>query len=188
LAVVLLHGLGDTSALFRPLRSYLESRGRVTHALDFIPNSGHARLEELARQVQNYIERTFAPGEQVDLIGFSMGGIVARYYVQRLGGSSRVSRLITIGSPHRGTWTAILLGRAGVKQMRPGSAFLRDLNREPYRFTSIWTLWDLMIVPANSSVLPGARAIRIQVAAHMLMIRDRRVFQAVEEALLGGGE
>ncbi len=194
MAVVLLHGLGDTSALFRAaatrpqeirLRGYLEARGWTTHALDFLPNNGKAPLEDLARQVEAYVESTFARGEKIHLIGFSMGGIVARYYVQRLSGSSRVSRLITIGSPHRGTWTAMLLRRKGVKEMRPGSEFLRDLNRDPCQFTSIWTPWDLMIVPANSSVLPGLRAIRIHVAMHWLMVRDRRVFRAVENALVG---
>ena len=175
--------MGDTAALFRQLREYLEARGFVTHALTFVPNDGKASLEELARQVADFVEQTCAPDEQIDLIGFSMGGIVARYYVQRLSGRNRVSRLITIGSPHRGTWTAMLLGRAGVKQMRPGSAFLRDLNRDPCGFTSIWTPWDLMVIPANSSVLPGARTIRIHVAAHAMMVRDQRVLRGVGDAL-----
>ena len=55
----------------------------------------------MARQVHAYIESTFNPGEVVDLVGFSMGGLIARYYVQRLAVMGRVSRLVTISSPAR---------------------------------------------------------------------------------------
>jgi len=51
----------------------------------------------LGQQVANYVAATFAP-KPFDLVGFSMGGIVSRYYVQRLGGIDRVQRFITLAS------------------------------------------------------------------------------------------
>ena len=59
-----------------------------------------------------------------------MGGLVSRYYVQRLGGIERVRRLITISTPHQGTLWAHMVGNPGSRQMRPGSAFLSKLNHD----------------------------------------------------------
>jgi triacylglycerol lipase len=186
--VVLLHGLGDTNRVFKYLKPYLEARGRVGHCLDLVPNNGSAGLDELAAQVKSYTDHTFGAGEAFDLVGFSMGGLVARYYVQRLGGMERVRRLVTISSPHGGTFTAYLLWNRGVRQMRPGSEFLRDLDadRETLArvgFTSIWTPRDLMIVPAKSSSVPGVPELRIPVPFHARMAKDERVLAAVADAL-----
>ena len=167
---------------------WLEEKGREPHALDLIPGNGEAALDDLARQVAAYIESNFTADRSIDLVGFSMGGLVARFYLQRLGGASRTRRLITIGSPHNGTWTAYVRSSPGVRQMRPGSAFLQDLNGDiaaldPVRVTSIWTPFDLMILPAASSRFNGARNIRINVGAHPLMVRDRRVLELVHQLL-----
>jgi triacylglycerol lipase len=187
--VLLLHGLCDTARLFRRLKRHLEEREWEVHILEFVPNNGTAGLEMLAQQVHDYVAGTFAPGQSIDLLGFSMGGIVGRYYLQRLGGLSRVHRFITISSPHQGTWTAYLLRRKGVRQMRPNSGFLKDLDSdsarfEGGRFTSIWTPTDLMIVPAKSSVIPHAKTVRIVVTHHARMAGNHRVMRAVEAGLL----
>ena len=77
--------------------------------------------------------------------------------------------------------------------MRPGSSFLRDLNRDVevlgrIGFTSIWTPFDLMIVPAHSSVLHAGRTMRVNVAAHPLMVRNPQVLKLVLDALAAGRE
>jgi triacylglycerol lipase len=184
----MLHGFGDTARLFKRLRSYLEERNWRVHAIDLVPNNGKAPLEVLAQQVDRYAAEAFPVHETFDLIGFSMGGIVGRYYLQRLGGLRRVQRFVTISSPHQGTWTAYALRRPGVKQMRPGSDFLRDLDSDRQRlksigFTSIWTPTDLMILPAKSSVVPEARMVRVVVSHHARMVGSLRVMREVEQAL-----
>lgn len=186
--VLLIHGIDDTEVLFCRMRPFLERHGRVTHCLNLTPNNGVSGLENLALQVRSYVDSNFGRETAIDVVGFSMGGLVARYYLQRLSGVNRVHRFVTISSPHRGTRTAFLRRNEGARQMRPGSPFLRDLNRDLHTldevaFTSIWTPFDLMIFPANSSVLPAGRAIRVNVAAHPLMVRDRRVLRLVFDAL-----
>lgn len=184
--VVLVHGIDDSSKLFRHLALRLEREGLSVHALDMIPNNGDAGLDEIAQQLAAYIDAQFPPGQPIDLVGFSMGGIVCRYYLQRLGGLERVRRFISIASPHRGTWAAFLRSNAGARQMRRGSAFLEDLNRDVelldrIRTTSIWTPFDLMILPARSCIL--GRSIRVHVAAHALMVRDRSVIDLIDRLL-----
>jgi len=187
--VVLLHGIDDTQAKLERMARHLEqTTGCQTHSFNLIPNHGEAGLDNLAFQVVNYIETNIPKGERIDLVGFSMGGLVARYYVQRLRGIDRVRRLVTISSPHRGTMTGFLRPNIGARQMRPNSGFLRDLNRDlkmldQCSFTSIWTPLDLMIIPANSSVLPCGRNIPIPVPGHAWMATDARVCAAVAESL-----
>jgi triacylglycerol lipase len=188
--VVLLAGIWDPPVRLGPLSAYLRERGRDTHTFEYAPRNGDAGLGRLALQVADYIDKTFPRGDRIDLVGFSMGGLIARCYVQQLAEPGRVERLVTISTPHRGTWTAYCLRRPGVRQMRPGSDFLRDLEagREALRgirFTSVWTPLDLMIVPASSSVVPEARSVRVVVPIHRMMVRDRQVMRLVEEGLSG---
>ena len=187
--VVLVHGIDDTSLGFRPMRVFLEERGWAVHCVDLVPSSGALRLEALAAQLAIDVDKRLGREQTIDLVGFSMGGLVARYYLQRLAGAARTQRLITIAAPHRGSWMAYLRWNPGAQQMRPESEFLRDLHAgsgalEGVAFTSIWSPLDLMIVPATSSVTAEARNIRVPVAAHPLLVRDRRVLRLVEAALL----
>ena len=186
--VLLVHGFYDTTALFKKMSAYLQKRGWSVYSLNLTPNNGTLGLEHLAQQVATYAEETFG-SQPFDLVGFSMGGIVSRYYLQRLGGIDRVKRFISISSPHHGTWTAYALGRPGCLQMRPNSAFLEDLNRDAptmldqLDFTSIWTPYDLMIVPASSSQMNVGREIKLPVALHAWMVTDSRSLKVVADTL-----
>lgn len=186
--VLLIHGFNGTPAIFSGMSTYLAKAGWIVYDLTLMPSNGELGIDQLAQQVADYIAKTFTPEQPLDLIGFSMGGIVSRYYVQRLGGIDRVQRLLTIASPHHGTWTAYVFERAGCIQMRPESTFLQDLNRdaamlEKLNFTSIWTPFDLMIVPANSSKMPVGREVQVPVLYHDWMPVDTRSLEAVVAAL-----
>ncbi len=176
--------------LFQRLRARLQRLGWTVYIVEMIPNDGRVGIDEMARQLALRIDATLAASTPVNLVGFSMGGLVARCYTQTLAQERVVSKLITIAAPHRGTWTAFLRHNAGARQMRPRSVFLRDLNALPAcellrrtEFISIWSPLDLMIIPANSSVMAEAHTIPIRVAAHALMMRSHRVLCAIEAAL-----
>ena len=187
--VLLVHGIDDTIAVFDTLRDYLRDRGwPAVHALDLLPNNGDTGLDQLAEQVHDYVEQQLSRAPQIDLVGFSMGGLVGRYYIQRLGGLQRVRRFVTLSSPHNGTWTAFLRSNIGVSQMRPNSEFLRDLNDTvgelaQVEFASVWTPYDLMIVPTESSRLPIGMMRQLPVWAHPLMVSDERSLATVAEFL-----
>ena len=110
--VVLVHGyLANRSTLF-PLAAYLKLRG-IKQVLSFNYESG-AGVEQAALALRDYLRR-HVRGGRIDLVCHSLGGLVARVYVQELGGSRRVDRCITLGTPHRGTygsyWTWSRVGR-----------------------------------------------------------------------------
>jgi triacylglycerol lipase len=187
--VLLVHGFLDTIAVFNPMADYLTRHGWPVHRLNLVPNYGLAKLETLAEQVSNYIEGNFAPGTPVDLIGFSMGGLVTRYYLQRLGGIDRVQRYITISAPNHGTLTAYSLPLTGIRQMCPDSQFITDLDRDcqqslgKIKTTIIWTPFDLMILPARSSSLGVGKEITLPVLLHAWMVKDPQVLATIQEAL-----
>lgn len=186
--VLLIHGIEDTGAVFYRMGKYLKHRGWSVYALDLVPNNGAVGLDKLAKQVADYVNSEFPPEQPFDLVAFSMGGIVSRYYIQRLGGIERVQRFITISSPHNGTVIAYGSLRPGCVQMRSNSAFLKDLNSDvemlkQLNFTSIWTPYDLMIVPAKSSRLPIGKEVILPVALHPWMLSDSRCLAAVAESL-----
>ena len=186
--VLLVHGIMRTSSVFRKMSAYLTSHGWSVYTLNLKPHNATIGLDELALQVADYVDQTFGLEQPIDLVGLSMGGLVTRYYVQRLGGIERVQRFITISAPNQGTRMAYLSTRPGCVQMRPGSAFLKNLNQdysmlEHLNFTSLWTPWDFVIVPAQSSQMPVGQEVKIPVLAHYSMVRDNRIIQAVASAL-----
>lgn len=186
--VLLVHGIWKTHTTFRRMARHLTERGFTVHAIDLIPSDGSAGIDELAAQLAAFIDATFPTGSPVDLVGFSMGGLVSRYYVQRLGGLARVRRFITISAPHHGTRWAYLRKLPGYLQMRPESDLLNDLNGDlaslmKLDFTSIWTPLDLMITPAVSSRLGVGEEALVAAPLHALMLEDPRTFRAVAAAL-----
>jgi len=186
--VLLIHGIFRKSGIFYKMSAYLTQLGWSVYTLNLSPYWGNASIDELAQQIADYIDKTFAPEQHLDIVGLSMGGLVTRYYLQRLGGINRVQRFIAISSPHSGTWMAYTLWGKGCIQMRPGSAFLEDLNRdaallEKLNFTSIWTDWDFIIVPASSSQISAAKEVKLSVFAHAMMARHSSSLKAVAEAL-----
>lgn len=187
--VILVHGIWNQSEIFNTLSAYLQDLGWTVYRFDLIPNNGKLPLERLAQQLAEHIEATLDTSQPFDLVGFSMGGLVSRYYIQRLGGVDRVQRFVTISSPHRGTWTAYATSLPGYIQMRPNSQFLQDLNRDAAEslgkldFTSIWTPYDLMILPASSSQIGLGTQIQLPVGLHAWMVKDPRSLKVLARVL-----
>lgn len=113
LPVILVHGLfgfdrigvpGARLDYFRGIAKHLESLGCHAHAVNLpIASSVPARAEKLVAAIEAQKH------ERVDLIAHSLGGLDARYALAKLGLSSRVRSLVTIGTPHRGSPIADLM-------------------------------------------------------------------------------
>jgi triacylglycerol lipase len=186
--VVLLHGIDDTGKRFRAMAKRLREQGLEVHVLELRPNHGSVGIDALAEQVRIAVETQIPKGVTLDIVGFSMGGIVARYYLQILGGAAQVRTFVSISSPHHGSRVAYLRWNVGGRQLRPNSPMLNMLNRDvamlqPLRCISFWTPHDVMILPAESSVVIWAECRTFPVWMHHWMLTDNRVICAVCQAL-----
>src|SRR5262247_260549 len=97
--VLLLHGLGGVWSNFLVLRRFLASHGvRNFASFSYQPRVDYQRLVPLlARRIEEVCRETGA--SRVDVVGHSLGGLVARHLVE-LGDGSRVRRFVTLGSPY----------------------------------------------------------------------------------------
>ena len=184
--VILLHGfmLTQTSWLVLGHRLRRRGLGPLYATTYYSLQSVRASAEHLAAFVDEVCARHDA--ERVDIIAHSMGGVVARYFIERLDGAGRLGRLITIASPHKGT----LMGRyglvAGARDLVTDSELLAELSppRAGLPYTSIWSRSDSVILPqASSSIAPAGEDCVFDDLGHLSLLASRRVTDAIARRL-----
>jgi triacylglycerol lipase len=169
--LVFVHGLGANRSGFFPLQLYLRLHGhRRFLAYDY---RSAGSLEHLALGLKRTIDRSVAGG-RIDLVAHSMGGLVARFYLQQLGGARRVDRLITLGTPHHGSHAANFIPSALVRQLLPAGPFLQHLNSLPppqgVEVTSIVAGRDLLVQPIESAVCPFGENVHFDEIGHLELL------------------
>ncbi|WP_037886972.1 esterase/lipase family protein [Streptomyces viridochromogenes] len=191
--VVLLHGFIDNRSVFVLLRRSLAQHGRhQVESLNYSPLTCDIRsaAELLGRHIEGICERTGS--RQVDVVGHSLGGLIARYYVQCLGGDLRVRTLVTLGTPHAGT-SVVPLANAHpiVRQMRPGSPVLEELARPApgcrTHFVSFWSDLDHLMDPLETARIDHpdltAENIRVTGIGHLALPVHPAVATGIRQAL-----
>ncbi|MGN6524020.1 MAG: esterase/lipase family protein [Actinomycetes bacterium] len=186
--ILLVHGMVDNRSIFTVLRRGLRRRGfdRVA-TMNYGPWIGDVR--DVAERLADEVERLCAETgyERVHVVGHSLGGLVARVYVQLLGGSDRVHTLVTLGSPHGGSRNAHLLpGRLG-RSLRPGSELLQVLATPApgcrTRFVAVWSDLDQMVLPHPNARIEHpdlrVRNVLVRGVGHMSLPVDARVVHDV---------
>lgn len=171
--IVLVHGYFHNRSAFVMMRRSLRRMGYhyvETMSYNVIGHSPDELAQALGRQIDRVLDATGA--SQVHLVGHSLGGLMARLYVQQYGGEDLVHTCITLGTPHRGTYTALIGRGRAAKALRPGSELIRRLDATarplPVRFLSYYSNLDALVVPASSAKLthPALNATNILVKDH----------------------
>jgi pimeloyl-ACP methyl ester carboxylesterase len=189
--VLLINGYLSTRGSLHLLEQRLHDRNHtvLTYRLPRM-NLGDIRdsAAHIARKVDSLVAQTSVPS--VDIVGHSLGGLVGLYHVKRLGGRQRVRRLILLGTPATGTWSALLglvmapLGRASL-QLLPSSPFLRELNESPLppgvEVISVGGERDYF-APLSSTVLDGVRHVALP-TGHSGLLVDAAVADAIDDLL-----
>ena len=191
--VVLVHGIWDRGGIFDRLVKALCGLGFECHAPDFKPASAALGINDLAEKLAQYVATTFNSNESFYLIGFSMGGIVSRCYLQHPDHRKRVLALITVASPHQGTlWANLawkpLFGK-GIAEMRPGSDLLTQLDAQKFSQAipqyAFWSPFDLVVFPGSAAIWRQAKNTRTNSLWHASFIRNRELIAEVVETLTG---
>lgn len=184
--IVLVHGyLANRSTLY-PLAAYLRLRG-AKQVLSF-NYSSTLGVEQAARALREYLRR-HVQGGRIDLVCHSLGGLVARLYIQELGGARRVDQCITLGTPHRGTYNSYWLNSRVGDELRPDSSLLSRLNGSRpgdsrVRFLSLIAGSDTLVVPRVFA--SHEREVHLPDLGHVSMLFSPRVLRTVADSLLVG--
>jgi pimeloyl-ACP methyl ester carboxylesterase len=189
--VLLIHGYLATRGSLGLLERRLTERGHpvLSYRLGLLHTADIAESAAfIARKIESIASQTGV--DRMDIVGHSMGGLVALYYLKHLGGRRRVRRLVMLGTPVGGTWSALLgvatmpFARASL-QLLPESAFLRELadGALPDGVEIVCLSGDRdRLAPARSTYLAGVRHICLP-TNHAGLLVDERVADVVDEIL-----
>jgi triacylglycerol lipase len=195
--VLLLHGWFSARRTFDVLERRLRRDGYGVFSFDLggLRGSFVGRgIDDLANLVRTKIERLYAryPGlGPLTIVGHSKGGLIASYYVKKLGGWRRTRTVVTLGTPYRGTrlaWLGLTLAPVtrSILQMAPGSRFLALLHDGPWpaqvRLASVWSRGD-GAAPYPSCVvdthgLPHLANVEVS-SDHSGLLLKKRVYEAL---------
>ena len=192
--VLLVHGLVDNRSVFTLMRRGLRRRGFAQVCTwNYSPMLGD--VARGARDLGEHVERICAQTghDRVHLVGHSLGGLIARHYVQLQGGGRRVESLVTLGTPHEGSVLAHLLPTPMVRQLRPGSALLQELAAPaPHwdtRTTAVYSDLDQLVIPTRNGRCDHpdlrARNVLVRGVGHMTLPFHRGVVDEVAATLAG---
>jgi triacylglycerol esterase/lipase EstA (alpha/beta hydrolase family) len=181
--VVLVHGFLCNRGLWNPWMARLRRHGIPFIAVNLEPAWGG--IDGYVPTLQAAVERiSTVNGQHPVVVAHSMGGLVVRAW--RAADLDRWQSLpiVTVGTPHRGTWLGRFGGSANVRQMRASSAWLRELaGREcgagHESFVCFYGNCDNVVFPASAATLEGADNRHLEATAHVQMIYHPAVFETV---------
>ena len=190
--LVLVHGLLDTPRVFDGLRRALAGRKDPLLIPQLPLRLGRTPVMEAAQLLGGHIEAAFGREQAIDLLGFSMGGVIARAWIQLLGGHPRTRRFFSVGSPQQGTitarpWPGALF--AGIADLRADSPLLQRLNGNVETLLridcrSFYSGIDLVVLPSWRAVLPVGSRRMLPVWTHPQLLRDPAAIRPLAEQLL----
>jgi triacylglycerol lipase len=186
--VVLVHGFFCNRGMWNDWMRTLRASGTPVIAVNLEPVFG--AIDSYAGTIDAAVAAiTRATGRAPLLVGHSMGGIAIRAWLRRQGSEpARVHHVITIASPHRGTWLARFAFVSNARQMRLRSEWLARLAAgEPAalreRFTCFYSNADNIVAPHDSATLPGADNRLVEGRAHVCLTFAPEVFDEVRRRL-----
>lgn len=168
--IVFVHGFVCNRGVWNGWLERLHAAGHPFVAVNLEPVFGS--IDDYAETVGAAVRRvTLATGQPPVLVCHSMGGLAARAWLRRNDNAAAVAHVVTIGTPHAGTWLARFSRVANGRQMQVGGAWLQELQTGPATSASLFTCWygncDNVVLPPSTATLAGADNRLVQGAAHV---------------------
>ena len=187
--LIFVHGLGGRRGDFFLMASYLRFRGRKrSYKIHF--DAGQS-MEEMGEALAGFIRDVIkATGEkQVEIVAHSMGGVVSRMAIHDHRLARSVKTLITLGTPHRGSYPARYANTTLTRDLRPDSELMTRLAKQRWprrvRGVTFWSRNDLIVLPAESAAAEGTEQVEMTPFTHYSYLIDPKSWLAVERALRG---
>lgn len=166
--VLLVHGWMATSLDMLAMKLRLKFDGFDCDAIDFSYMGALDSIADYAGELTEKVEVDYAQHRHIVIVAHSMGGLVTRYYLRNLRRTDQVKTVVTLATPHHGTFGGMLLPPQSVptSEMLPGSRFLEELNSVSETvpgvdFHAIWTPTDGAVIPAENAIMCGARNYKV---------------------------
>ena len=181
--VVLVHGFVCNRGFWNPWMRELRRSDIPFLALNLEPLFGS--IEHYADLIESTVARMEKAGAgPVVLVGHSMGGVAIRVWLSKFNADERVLRIVTIGSPHQGTWLARYGHTVNGKEMRLDNPWLARIAATEHasrcaKFTCFYGRCDNIVFPAASGTMPGAVNVHVPGTAHVHMAFRAQVFREV---------
>jgi triacylglycerol lipase len=182
--VVFVHGIGGSAADWSGVIARFKADGWTDRELIAASYSSLVSNTTVANAIRDRVDSVVrATGwPKVDMVTFSMGSLSSRYYLKNLGGTARVDAWVSVAGPNHGTDTAFQCTLTPCVEMRPGSAFLAQLNSGdetpgPTRYATWWSPCDQTVVPPQSTILDGAVNTQTECLPHAGMFTEANYLQ-----------
>lgn len=183
IGVLLVHGFVCNRGLWNPWLCRLTALGVPVAAVSLEPVFGS--IDDYVGQLEEAVRRMeLATSEKPLLVGHSMGGLAIRAWMRAHNGAERVHGVVTIGTPHHGTWLGRWSFSANGQQMRLDSDWLAQLAASETAssrslFLCCYSHCDNIVFPVSSACLPGAQLCHVSATAHIDLIHHPRVMAEV---------
>ncbi len=190
--IVLIHGLWNTSDIFKSLTRKLDQSLFDYYAPTLNHDFGRVSIFDLAKSLDQLIIKRYGFEKEIDILGFSMGGIIGSYWLKYWGGNKRTKKFISVGSPHKGTLTAQLIPifiLRGISEMKINSKLLKELYAsddflENLTCISFYTKWDLMVFPGWKAYLPKGRKYSLNIFKHRNLIKNQYAIDEIIKKII----
>ena len=190
--IVLIHGLWNTSDIFKSLTRKLDQYSIDYFAPTLQHEFGKVSIIDLTNFLNQLIINKYGPDKEIDLLGFSMGGIIGSYWLKNFGGNKRIKKFISVGSPHKGTLTAQIVPRfplKGISEMKINSKLLKDLYSsndflEDVDCISFFTKWDLMVFPGWKAYLPKGNKYSLSIFKHKNLMKNEYAINEIVKKII----
>ncbi|MBP7893286.1 MAG: alpha/beta fold hydrolase [Firmicutes bacterium] len=192
--VLLVHGWLATSLDMLALKLRLTRDGFDCDAIDFSYLGVLDSIADYAGELAWKIEAGYANHRNIAVVAHSMGGLVTRYYLKNLRTTDQVKTVITVAAPHHGTFGGIILPPRSTptSEMLPDSPFLEELNSVSETppgvdFHAIWTPTDGVVIPAENSIMCGARNYKVSGlgVTHLGLLMSDSAYAIILDVLRG---
>jgi triacylglycerol lipase len=186
--VVLVHGFCASAGVFRPMRQQLEAQtGASVATFTHVPGAG---VKRIALSLARIVDR-IPQGVRIHLVGHSLGGLVARWYVQELGGHGRVTQTISLAAPFGGAPAAHAFPWLVGADLRPSSSVLERLRSgatADVPHTSIMGTEDRVVFPIDSATFQHGKRFVLHGRGHNSLLFDPEVHRIISGCIVRTGD
>jgi pimeloyl-ACP methyl ester carboxylesterase len=185
--IVFIHGFVCNRGFWNPWLRDLREAGHPFVAVNLEPVFGS--IERYPPIVEEAVQRVAqATGVAPILVCHSMGGLAARAWLRANDGASRVHHVVTIGTPHRGTWLGRFSQTGNGRQMRLDGDWVTQLaqHRPAVPFTCWHSNCDNIVFPSTTATLPGADNRFVRGIAHVQLAFIPQVIAHTKTLLAAG--